>query len=135
VTLALAAIAAGGLMLLDRLAGAAGPLVGGLPWPLSRFGQLGPFAPLAVALLVIGLGLVVTAFLGRARWLILVGLVLLPGVSWGVSRAGSRSRSAEASGPSTRSSSASTNCHPTATTTPPARSSWTSPTSTSSTPT
>jgi phage shock protein PspC (stress-responsive transcriptional regulator) len=83
VTLALAAIAAGGLMLLDRLAGAAGPLVGGLPWPLSRFGQLGPFAPLAVALLVIGLGLVVTAFLGRARWLILVGLVLLPGVVLG----------------------------------------------------
>ncbi|MFP5309666.1 MAG: PspC domain-containing protein [Actinomycetes bacterium] len=83
VTLALAAIAAGGVLLLDRLGGVALGLVGGAPWPLSRLGQLGPVTPMAVALLVIGIGLVVSAFVGRARWLILVGLVLLPGVVLG----------------------------------------------------
>jgi phage shock protein PspC (stress-responsive transcriptional regulator) len=39
---------------------------------------LGPGQVLAAALLVLGLGLVVGAFVGRGRWLILPGMLLLP---------------------------------------------------------
>ncbi|MEX0868707.1 MAG: hypothetical protein WD011_03455, partial [Nitriliruptoraceae bacterium] len=54
-------------------------VVGGL-W-LLRIADVVHVAPrhlLATALLVVGLGLLVGAFAGRARWLILVGILLLP---------------------------------------------------------
>lgn len=61
-TVAVALLVIGGVALVSNLSGAA----------------LGARAYLALALLVVGAGLLVGAWWGRARWLIAVGLVLLP---------------------------------------------------------
>lgn len=55
-------------------------LTAGVVWLLTVTGVLAADAGhvLAASLLVIGLGLLVGSVLGRARWLIVVGLILLP---------------------------------------------------------
>ena len=54
----------------------------GLLWTLQLAGlvDLGVGTILAVALLIVGIGLLIGAVVGRARWLILVGALLLPPV-------------------------------------------------------
>lgn len=66
--------------LLGRLTIGVGLLVLGGAAGLEGAGvlDLGPPQYLALALLVIGVGLVVGAWVGRARWLALLGLLLLP---------------------------------------------------------
>ncbi|MEX0952761.1 MAG: PspC domain-containing protein [Nitriliruptoraceae bacterium] len=55
-------------------------MAAGLLWMLSiaGIGSIGAGHVVAAALLVVGIGLLVGAFVGRARWLIAVGVLLLP---------------------------------------------------------
>ncbi len=65
---------------LGRITLGVATMVAGLLWMLSiaGVGSIGAGHVVAGALLVVGLGLLVGAFVGRARWLIVVGLLLVP---------------------------------------------------------
>ncbi|MEX0706036.1 MAG: hypothetical protein WD041_05400, partial [Nitriliruptoraceae bacterium] len=65
---------------LGRITLGVATMAAGLLWILSiaGIGSIGAGHVVAAALLVVGLGLLVGAFVGRARWLIVVGVLLFP---------------------------------------------------------